>query len=1800
MVLALTELLAGPVLAQVPLAWAPRGVGGGGSFFAPAISPFNDNEYFVTSDMSEVFRTTNYGASYQVIPFGQIQGNRYSLVQFTSNSNLLYSLSYYDGNNAVPVKSTNGGANWSKLPGNPLPWDESFSVWAAFDRPQVVVLAGWSALYLSTNGGNTFSQISVPMPYGTGCLVGGAFFDGNNIYLGTSEGLVVSTNGGASFVNAGYPGIPAGEYVRSFAGAKVGGQMRFFALTVHDTYAGQDVGADYWGNLRGIYALDNATGPWVRRAGGIDLNTDFLMFIAMATNDLNTVYAGGSKYGSAMGDVPGIIKTTDGGVNWTNVFLAANNANITTGWSGQGGDRNWGYGEVVFGLVVAPGNSAKVVITDMGFVHNSTNGGATWRQAYTSPADEHPPGTTSIAKKTYHSIGAEDTSVWQLLWSDPTNIFAAFTDISGIRSTDGGNGWSFNYTGHAANTMYRVVKQPGSGVLYAATSDIHDLYQSTRLADYPLDSGDSNGKVLFSTDKGATWQLLHFFGHPVFWLCLDPNDPNTLYASLAHSTSGGVFVSTNIQAGVNSVWTKLPNPPRTEGHPACLQVLNDGQVVCTYSGHRTASGFSASSGVFVFDPTQRTWRDVSAPGMFYWTKDLVLDPADPAQNTWYVAVFSGWGGPPNGLGGLYRTTDRGAHWAKINALDRVTSITFNPANANEAYLTTETSGLWNTANIRAATPAFNLVGNYPFRQPERVFFNPYDVGEIWVGSFGNGLMVGRSGALTQRVEFAASTFAASETAGSVAVSLVRTGGTNGAVSVRFATVDGSAKAPANYTATNGVLTWPDGDATPRTLNVGINNAAGYSGNLGFGLVLSNATGAAIGLCNATICIRDTDPPPPRTNFNLVVVNGSGSGTYLVGSTVPVTAAAPPGPGYGFDYWVGTTVSNRYATNTTLTMPAADVTLTAVYKWILAGTNYHVGPGQMFTNLASVPWTNLMPNDVVNIHYRPGGYHEIILLSNSGQTNAPITLRGIPDPVTGALPTLDGSNAVASASIPWRATIFDYLGVVVVSRYMGTAWGYIPSWITIENLHIQNANRDVPMTDSAGVPGKFIGFACGIYVEFAQHLTIRNCEINGAENGFFCNSKDGTPLELSGDILIEHCHIHDNGYPGDYGVHNLYTEAMGITLQYNLIGPLRPGASGEQWKNRSAGTRIRYNQWIMGPGPGTCMWLESPQGGQGVIDLDPSYKTNWCYGNVIYNPPNSGGILMVRFDALGIEGVPRSGTLFFYNNTVVNHANQSQRYGTYVFELPHHDEVLSTGIQDRLDCRNNIIANLPSTPGAKPSDMSLLISDDGHIDYGNNWVSPGTSWFTLPWLKTNFYGVFTGTNQILFGDALGRNDPGFVDLPNTNFLLLASSRCLDAAGPQSPFIAGTADDIALEYVFPTRFQTRTATGAGLDLGAFEGNSTNLPPPPSAGALQWSVGTLSVPETAGSVTLTINRAGGTNGAVGVSFATADGTAIAPAHYVATNGTFNWPAGDATPRSLTLPIHNTPGYSGNRAFTLALLNPTGGATLGSPSVATATLLEADAAPPSYPPVADSQSVDVLQNVLTPITLTGHDGDNDPLTFTVLVPPARGTLSGALPNVSFLPSTNITGQDSFTFTVSDGKTNSAAGVVILSINAPTNPPPSVALLTPTNHSMFIAPTNLLLTATAAAASGVERVDYYNGTNVLVSVTNAPYSWTWTNPAPGRYVLFAKARSLSGARSFSQPVTIAVLGAQPRLSIQATKPAPTLSWPLGLDGWLLEQATNLPGPWRLSSQPVVNTPSERQTTVPVSAQNFFRLILPW
>jgi len=90
---------------------------------------------------------------------------------------------------------------------------------------------------------------------------------------------------------------------------------------------------------------------------------------------------------------------------------------------------------------------------------------------------------------------------------------------------------------------------------------------------------------------------------------------------------------------------------------------------------------------------------------------------------------------------------------------------------------------------------------------------------------------------------------------------------------------------------------------------------------------------------------------------------------------------------------------------------------------------------------------------------------------------------------------------------------------------------------------------------------------------------------------------------------------------------------------------------------------------------------------------------------------------------------------------------------------------------------------------------------------------------------------------------------------------------------------------------------------------------------------------------------------------------------------------------------------------------------------------------------PDADDQSVTTPENTAKGITLTGTDIDGDTLTFRIDTDPdpAKGALSGFTPAtgaVTYTPATDFSGDDSFTFSVSDdGTTFSAPATVSITV---------------------------------------------------------------------------------------------------------------------------------------------------------------------
>ena len=109
----------------------------------------------------------------------------------------------------------------------------------------------------------------------------------------------------------------------------------------------------------------------------------------------------------------------------------------------------------------------------------------------------------------------------------------------------------------------------------------------------------------------------------------------------------------------------------------------------------------------------------------------------------------------------------------------------------------------------------------------------------------------------------------------------------------------------------------------------------------------------------------------------------------------------------------------------------------------------------------------------------------------------------------------------------------------------------------------------------------------------------------------------------------------------------------------------------------------------------------------------------------------------------------------------------------------------------------------------------------------------------------------------------------------------------------------------------------------------------------GSVQLSSATYSVNENGGTVTITAMRTGGSSGAASVSYATANGSATAGSDYTARSGTLTWADGDSANKTFTVPILDDSILEGNETFTVNLSGASG-ATLGSPSSATVTIVD------------------------------------------------------------------------------------------------------------------------------------------------------------------------------------------------------------------------------------------------------------------
>ena len=465
------------------------------------------------------------------------------------------------------------------------------------------------------------------------------------------------------------------------------------------------------------------------------------------------------------------------------------------------------------------------------------------------------------------------------------------------------------------------------------------------------------------------------------------------------------------------------------------------------------------------------------------------------------------------------------------------------------------------------------------------------------------------------------------------------------------------------------------------------------------------------------------------------------------------------------------------------------------------TVYNIGPSQPYTTIGSFPWSSLQPGDTVDIHWQAGGYHEKLLISESGTASAPINIVGLPGP-NGQKPIIDGENATTSSQFQYWYNPIQEDAVVLIARSATEASGYQPSYINISNLEIKDGYQSYNFTDNTGKTQTYGAFAASVWIEGASNITLQDDTLDNSGQGLFALTDDSNGM-MTSNLMIEGNYFYNNGVPGSEYEHNSYCEVNGITYQYNYYGPLRAGSEGLELKDRSAGCIIRDNYFTPGA---TILDLVDAEDSPTLAAL-PSYQNTYVYGNIIDNTGPDVTPILIEFGGDSGDTAIYRPNLYFYDNTVLNEGNPS--WGSVIFDS------LSSG--QTVYAANNIFYNAPAAGNSSPSGFNFSYTQ-GNINFSStNWVSPG--WQPSKFTGSSYTGTISGTSTF-FVDP--NNNPGFLDanggnLAGSDLHLLSTSNAIGiAASLNSSWPAVTE-----EYLAPTSGTPRTSVA---DVGAYQAGPT----------------------------------------------------------------------------------------------------------------------------------------------------------------------------------------------------------------------------------------------------------------------------------------------------------------------------------------------------------------------------------------
>lgn len=499
---------------------------------------------------------------------------------------------------------------------------------------------------------------------------------------------------------------------------------------------------------------------------------------------------------------------------------------------------------------------------------------------------------------------------------------------------------------------------------------------------------------------------------------------------------------------------------------------------------------------------------------------------------------------------------------------------------------------------------------------------------------------------------------------------------------------------------------------------------------------------------------------------------------------------------------------------------------------------------------------------------------------------------------------------------------NYYGLTINSGSSNTISG---------NLFSGNSNGGIAIFESNAGQNKITGNYIGV---------------DGDGQSAFPNTGNGILLSGSYDNDISKNLISGNSLNGisiegaTANNNRIVTNLIGTNAQGTLAIPNGAGIHLFNGSNNSIGGLFSGN----GTAPGDGNVISGNR--DGVIIGPDGAANNIVQGNLIglasngttalgNSGPNAGHGVVIIASSGNLIG-DTSGTVnppvFTGRNRIANNSGP----GVYVF----------SGTANTVR-GNSIFAN--GTLGVDLGPVGLTLNDDKDLDSGANNLQ------NFPVLSTVVYDGFSGSSTAITGT--------LNSTPDTTFKLefFASPNC-DAGGHgegQTLIGSGNATtDSTGNANLSFTFNTSDLTGQSLSAIATDpaGNTSEFSPcvvvTPRVRSVQFTSANFGVTE--GTIaTLTVSRIGNPAQGITVNYATANGptnpasggTACgAGVDYINANGTLTWSNNDLSNKTISVSICNNNVIDSLKNVSVTLSNPTNGATVGSPGIATLTIEDND----------------------------------------------------------------------------------------------------------------------------------------------------------------------------------------------------------------------------------------------------------------